>query len=134
MEKQKPNLNLRDMLKDLEESDAEVPGIINVQGLNQMMETLIPGGIDSLQKMMDDMAPLMEQRKKINERATELAEQVRENHLIDGNSTVNDMSAALGDMFKSLGEDEQFTEMMAGYQDQSKKIGEEIKKNLEKVD
>jgi hypothetical protein len=116
------NTNINDLLNDLEQTEPPM----NLD-LRNLMENAFPGGIEGMQKMVDAVQPIMEQRAQLGERAQQIIEESGVRNQVDGNTTLEELGPMLGNMFKSLGEDEEFVRDLTKLQDQYRKVGNKLK-------
>lgn len=118
-------MDIKDLISDIENTgDDSVPSL---SGFGNFIEQMMPGGMDSMQKMMDNFVDIANKKQEAQQRLDEIVND--SDQQIDGNSTVNDIGGFLQNMQNTLAEDEQFQNTMKEMQENLSKAFEDSKNN-----
>lgn len=96
-----------------------------LKGMGSMIEQIIPGGMDGMQKMMDGFIENAIKMKKVENRMEEITEQVNEESPINGDSTINDLTSLLSKMGTAMNSDEQIQNSLKDITDSMKEVAED---------
>jgi len=93
------SLNIKDLMSNLGGND-------DGNGFETMIEQMVPGGINEIQKMLDNLADVNVKKEESQKRFDKIVEESEQK--INGNSTINDLGSFLVNIQKTLSEDEEF--------------------------